>query len=55
MPADPREARPALRVAAAIAAALLIGGGLLAAWLQPALAAFVVWPLLFVLDRKSVV
>lgn len=55
MPADPREARPALRVAAAIAAALLIGGGLLAAWLQPALAAFLVWPLLFVLPGWAIV
>jgi hypothetical protein len=35
--------------------AVVLGGGLLAAWLQPALAILVVWPLLFVLPGWAIV
>jgi hypothetical protein len=44
-----------MRVAAAGLAALLVAAALLAAWVQPALATVVVWPLLFVLPGWAIV
>jgi Uncharacterized membrane protein (DUF2298) len=55
VPADPAEVRAASRIVAAVVAALVIGAGLVAAWLQPALAVLVVWPLLFVLPGWAIV
>ena len=40
---------------AALVAGLVVGGALLAAWLQPALAMVAVWPLLFVLPGWAIV
>lgn len=54
MPAEPGGGRP-LSVVAGIVAALLVGGALLAAWLEPALAVPVVWPLLFLLPGWAIV
>jgi hypothetical protein len=54
VPAEPdREDR--LRVVAAVVAGLLLVGALLAAWLEPALAVVVVWPLLFVVPGWAIV
>ena len=39
----------------ALAAAVLLGGALLAAWLEPRIAFVVVWPLLFVLPGWAII
>ena len=54
MPPDPREVS-GLRVVEAIVAAVVVGGALVAAWLEPGLAVLVVWPLLFVLPGWAIV
>ncbi|MEX0625466.1 MAG: DUF2298 domain-containing protein [Chloroflexota bacterium] len=54
MPPDPRGVI-GLRVVEAIVAAVVVGGALLAAWVEPAVAVLVVWPLLFVLPGWAIV
>ena len=55
MPAEPGEASRTQGVVAALVAALLVGAGLVAAWLQPAFAILVVWPLFFVIPGWAIV
>jgi hypothetical protein len=50
----PGRRAPAVRAIAAAMAALLVAGGLLAAWLQPPLAVLIVWPFLFVLPGWAI-
>ena len=54
MPAEP-ERDDRVRVVAAVVAGIAVAGALLAAWLQPALAVVVVWPLLFVVPGWTIV
>jgi hypothetical protein len=53
VPAEPGETRP--RIIAALAAAVVVGAALLAAWLEPRIAVLVVWPLLFVAPGWAIV
>ena len=46
---------PLLNALAALAAALLLAAGLVGAWVQPALATIVVWPLLFVVPGWAII
>ncbi|MGZ6372883.1 MAG: hypothetical protein ACXWL8_05760, partial [Candidatus Limnocylindria bacterium] len=57
MPADGDGdgARPGLRLTAAVVGALAIAAALVAAWLEPPLAAAFVWPVLFVLPGWAII
>jgi hypothetical protein len=46
---------PLLNALAALAAALLLAAGLVGAWVQPALATIMVWPLLFVVPGWAII